>query len=45
MNTERLEIKISKENRPTQELFKCVKCGHSGNCDHEASITILNRGI
>ena len=36
---------ISKENRPTQELFKCVKCGHSGNCDYEASITILNRGI
>lgn len=36
---------ISKENRPTQELFKCVKCGHSGNADHEASITILNRGI
>lgn len=34
---------ISKENRPTQELFKCVKCGHSGNADHEASITILNR--
>lgn len=36
---------ISKENRPTQELFKCIKCGHSGNADHEASITILNRGI
>ena len=36
---------ISKENRPTQELFKCVKCGHSGNADYEASITILNRGI
>ena len=36
---------ISKENRLTQELFKCVKCGHSGNSDHEASITILNRGI
>ena len=34
---------ISKENRPTQELFKCVKCGHSGNADYEASITILNR--
>ena len=34
---------ISKENRPTQELFKCVKCGHSGNADLEASITILNR--
>jgi putative transposase len=35
---------ISKENRPTQEKFKCVKCQHSGNADFEASLTIKKRG-
>jgi putative transposase len=35
---------ISKENRKTQEIFKCVKCSHEGNADFEASITILKRG-
>ncbi len=34
----------SKENRPNQETFKCVKCGHSGNADFEASLTIKKRG-
>lgn len=33
-----------KENRPTQEKFNCVKCGHTGNADQEASLTILKRG-
>ena len=35
---------ISKENRPNQETFKCVKCGHEGNADFEASLTIKKRG-
>jgi putative transposase len=35
---------ISKENRPNQETFKCVKCSHEGNADYEASLTILKRG-
>lgn len=35
---------ISKENRPNQETFKCVKCNHQGNADFEASLTILKRG-
>lgn len=35
---------VSKENRPNQETFKCVKCSHNGNADEEASITILKRG-
>lgn len=35
---------ISKENRPNQETFKCIKCSHEGNADFEASLTILKRG-
>lgn len=35
---------ISKENRPNQETFKCVKCEHEGNADFEASLTIKKRG-
>lgn len=35
---------ISKENRKTQESFKCVVCSHEGNADFEASLTILKRG-
>ena len=34
---------ISKENRQTQEKFCCVKCGHTDNADHNASINIMNR--
>ena len=36
---------ISKENRPNQETFKCVKCGHEGNADFEASKVVLKRGL
>lgn len=35
---------ISKENRPNQETFNCVKCNHQGNADFEASLTVLKRG-
>lgn len=34
---------ISKENRKTQEMFCCVKCGFTDNADHNASINIMNR--
>jgi putative transposase len=34
----------AKENRKTQESFKCVKCNHEGNADFEASLTIKKRG-
>lgn len=31
---------IDKENRQTQEKFKCTKCGFELNADHNASINI-----
>ena len=34
---------IDKENRPNQETFKCVHCGHKDNAGHNASINIKNR--
>lgn len=36
---------ISKENRPNQETFKCVKCNHQGNADFNASKVVLKRGL
>jgi transposase len=34
---------IDKQNRQTQSEFKCIKCGHTDNADHNASINIENR--
>ena len=34
---------IEDENRPTQEDFSCIECGHSGNADINAAINIKNR--
>ena len=34
---------IEDENRPTQEDFSCIECGHSGNADVNAAINIKNR--
>ena len=34
---------ISDENRPNQETFECVECGHKDNADHNASVNIKNR--
>ena len=34
---------IEDENRPTQEDFSCIECGHSGNADINAAINIRNR--
>ncbi len=33
-----------KENRKTQSLFECVKCGHIDNADLNATFNILQRG-
>jgi putative transposase len=35
---------ISKDNRKTQAMFKCVKCGYEGNADIVAAINIKERG-
>ena len=34
---------IMKENRLSQENFKCCNCGHEDNADHNAAINIKNR--
>ena len=34
---------IDDGNRPNQETFRCVECGHSDNADHNASVNIKNR--
>ncbi len=34
---------IDDENRPNQETFECVECGHKDNADFNAAINIGNR--
>lgn len=34
---------IADENRPNQETFECIECGHKDNADHNASVNIKNR--
>jgi putative transposase len=34
---------IADENRPNQETFECVECGHKDNADFNASKNIKNR--
>lgn len=34
---------IDDDNRPDQETFHCVECGHSGNADFNAANNIRNR--
>ena len=36
---------VSADNRKTQVLFKCVKCGYTANADYVAAINIKARGI
>ena len=33
-----------KENRPTQSLFECVKCGFTENADFQATLNLFKRG-
>jgi putative transposase len=32
-----------RENRPTQSLFSCIKCGHEANADEDACQVLLKR--
>ena len=34
---------IDRENRRTQEEFRCVNCGHEANADYNASVNIKSR--
>lgn len=34
----------AKENRKTQSLFECVKCGHTDNADFQATLNLLQWG-
>lgn len=34
---------IEDENRPNQETFSCIECGHEDNADFNAAINIKNR--
>ena len=34
---------IDDDNRKTQEVFKCVECGHESNADYNAALNIKNR--
>ena len=33
-----------KENRPTQGLFECIKCGFTENADFQATLNLFQRG-
>ena len=35
---------VSAENRKTQALFACVKCGHEANADHVGALNVLAAG-
>jgi putative transposase len=48
MNTSRTCLycgKVSKDNRKTQAVFLCVKCGFTENADLVAAVNILSRGL
>jgi putative transposase len=34
---------VSKKNRKSQKIFKCIRCGYTRNADYVASINIRNR--
>lgn len=36
---------ISKQNRPSQSVFKCVNCGHAGLADHIAAENIRRAAV
>jgi len=36
---------ISKANRKSQTVFKCVDCGHTDNADRNAALNIMDTGL
>lgn len=36
---------VHEDNRPSQELFDCQRCGYTDNADHNAAKTLKVRGI
>lgn len=36
---------VARENRESQAVFLCKKCGYSDNADHNAAINILDRAL
>ncbi|MFF0033494.1 zinc ribbon domain-containing protein [Streptomyces avermitilis] len=35
----------AKENRPTQETFPCVACGHTAHADTVGALNVLRAGL
>ncbi|WP_443035356.1 zinc ribbon domain-containing protein, partial [Streptomyces sp. BE230] len=35
----------AKENRPTQEKFHCVDCGHRAHADEVGALNVLRAGL
>ena len=36
---------IDEKNRPSQAVFRCVRCLHTDNADHNAAVNIRDRGV
>ncbi|GAA0699753.1 hypothetical protein GCM10010193_63140 [Kitasatospora atroaurantiaca] len=36
---------VSAENRPTQETFHCVRCGHQAHADTVGAVNVQRAGL
>jgi putative transposase len=36
---------VAAENRPTQERFRCVSCGHTAHADTVGAVNVLRAGL
>ena len=43
--SQKVRINGVKENRDSQAVFHCVKCGHKANADANAAMHILSRAL